>query len=135
MPSCARPRWLARPLPTHLVTWWVTEDGTRQKTANYIYAGHAAVLSKAVRSGNAPGTTKPPWSSSGSAWPPSKAPARPGGPPGQWPDQSESASSENRTRVVSPLEAGSSVPADFNLVCGRAAPRYSTGYWFSASSR
>jgi hypothetical protein len=39
--------------PTHLVTWWVTEDGIRRKTANYICAGHAAVLSNAVRSGNA----------------------------------------------------------------------------------
>jgi hypothetical protein len=39
--------------PTHLVTWWVTADGIRRKTANYICAGHAAVLSKTVRSGNA----------------------------------------------------------------------------------
>lgn len=39
--------------PTHVVTWWVTENGIRRKTANYICAGHATVLSKAVRSGNA----------------------------------------------------------------------------------
>ena len=38
--------------PTRVVTWWTVNDGARRETANHICAGHVAVLSNAVRSGN-----------------------------------------------------------------------------------